>query len=594
MLARLAGLTLVTQLWWLMAYSVGGAFGLPILQVTETVRETSGTTSAVEVFRGLGYWFFYGGDNQGPWLDGVAPQFTQSLVLLAASFAAPLACVALGWWSRFRERAFFVGLVVGGLLLSTVAFGTTDRSFVGTIFESMSRHSGLVLSLRNTQRAAALTALGLAGLAAAGIAALRARHLDWGRVGAAVVVAGALLTFSSPWGSALIASRYDRPEAIPQAWVDTARYLDRVGGRAMLAPGEDFASYRWGHTLDPVLAGLTRTDLVWRELLPMGGESGADLVGAFDQGIQEGSFDPRAIVPVARALGVSHIVVANDLELERYRLPRPEAVMAAFLDPASGLTLEKAFGPGYQNLNPGAPIVDEIIQRTRTHDAATPLPQVAVFSVPGVSDAPVTATPKGAGDGGARRRRGRARRRGVGPARPRARAAAHGRRARHLAGRPPRRARRRRPPHRHRHEPQAGPALHVAARELRRDRGRRRHARVGPRHRRARLRLHPGHRSVAVDRRAARRGVHRRLGVRQRHQPPPRGPSHQRVRRRPAHVVALRLPALSSAEVRQHRHAVDRPGPEGVGRPRRRGPADQPARARSRSPRSTSSSTAPA
>ena len=395
-LARLAGLTLVTQLWWLMAYSVGGAFGLPILQVTETVRETSGTTSAVEVFRGLGYWFFYGGDNQGPWLDGVAPQFTQSLALLAVSFAAPLACVALGWWSRFRERAFFVGLVVGGLLLSTIAFGTTDRSFVGTIFESMSRHSGLVLSLRNTQRAAALTALGLAGLAAAGITALRARHLDWGRVAAAVVVAGALLTFSSPWSSALIASRYDRPETIPQAWVDTAHYLDRVGGRAMLAPGEDFASYRWGHTLDPVLAGLTHSDLVWRELLPMGGEAGADLVGAFDQGIQEGWFDPRTIVPVARALGVSHIVVANDLELERYRLPRPEAVMAAFLDPASGLTLEKAFGPGYQNLNPGEPIVDEIIQRTRTHDPATPLPQVAVFSVPGVSDAPVTATPKGA------------------------------------------------------------------------------------------------------------------------------------------------------------------------------------------------------
>ncbi|MFM8305081.1 MAG: alpha-(1-_3)-arabinofuranosyltransferase family protein [Actinomycetota bacterium] len=395
-LARLIGLTVATQLWWLMAYSVGGAFGLPILQVTETVRETSATTSAAEIFRGLGYWFFYGGDNQGPWLEGIAPAFTQTLALLAVSFVAPFACVVLGWWSRFRERAFFFGLVVSGLLLSTIAFGSTDRSLVGSAFESLSRHSGLVLSLRNTQRATALTILGLAGLAAAGIAALGRRQVRWARSAAAVVVVAALCTFAGPWSTALVADRYARPETVPRAWVDTARYLDRVGGRALLSPGEDFASYRWGHTLDPVLAGLTRSDLMWRELLPMGGEAGADLLGAFDEGLQEGWFDPRAIVPVARALGVRHIVVANDLEVERYRIPRPETVMAAYLDPASGLTLERAFGPGYENQRPGPAIVDDIVQRTRVHVPTRPMPQVAVFSVPGVTDSPVTATVKGA------------------------------------------------------------------------------------------------------------------------------------------------------------------------------------------------------
>jgi len=52
-------LTVVCQLWWLAAYSVGGKYGLPILAVTENVRATSGTTSAAEIVRGLGYWFFY-------------------------------------------------------------------------------------------------------------------------------------------------------------------------------------------------------------------------------------------------------------------------------------------------------------------------------------------------------------------------------------------------------------------------------------------------------------------------------------------------------------------------------------------------------
>ena len=392
-IARLAGLTLAAQLWWLMAYRIGGAYGLPILQVTETVHQTSTTTSAVEVFRGLGYWFFYGGDNRGPWLEGFAPPFTQTLALLAVSFVAPLACLALGGWTRVRERGFFVALVVVGLLLSTIAFATSDRSVVGTAFESLSRRSDLVLSLRNTQRAAALLAFGLAGLGASGLAALRGRDLRLARTAAAVVAGAAILTFVAPWSTGLLPDRYQRPEAVPQAWIDTADYLDRVDGRALIVPGIDFGAYRWGHTLDPVLAGLTRTALIWREQLPTGGAPGADLVGALDQAIQGGWFDPRSLVPVARALGLTHIVVANDLEVERYEIVRPESVMAALLDPDAGVVLEREFGPGYVNRNPGVPIVDETALRT---GAPRPLPEVAVFSVPGASADPVTVYAKGA------------------------------------------------------------------------------------------------------------------------------------------------------------------------------------------------------
>jgi arabinofuranan 3-O-arabinosyltransferase len=393
-LLRMAGLTLLTQLWWLMALSVGGKYGLPILQVTETVRETSSATSAVEVFRGLGYWFFYGSDNQGPFLRGLATDYTQSLALIAVSFVVPVACVLGGWWSRFRERAFFVGLAVAGLLMSTIAFGAPDRSPVGSVFESMSRHSGLVLSLRNTQRAAALVVLGLAGLGTAGLTTLLRKHTRAGLAAGVLVLAAALLTFSSPWSAALIAPRYERPEAIPQPWIDAAHYLDRVGGRAMLVPGIDFATYRWGNTLDPVLSGLSDTQLIWREVLPMGGGPGADLVAAFDESIQEGWFDPRTVVPVARALGVSHIVVANDLEIERYRIPRPQVVMDHLLDPAAGLELVATFGSDYVNQNPGQPIVDETELRAQ-YASATPLPEVAIFKVPGVSTEPVTASAPG-------------------------------------------------------------------------------------------------------------------------------------------------------------------------------------------------------
>jgi arabinofuranan 3-O-arabinosyltransferase len=394
-LARLAALTFVTQLWWLVAYQVGGAYGLPVLQMTETVALTSVTTTAIEVLRGLGYWFFYGEDNLAPWLDGLAPAFAESLLLVVVSFVVPLGCLLLGWWSRFRERVYFLGLVVVGMVMSTIAFGAPGRSPVGTVFEALSRDSALVLSLRNTQRAAALVVLGLAGLAAAGTQALGSRRPALGRVAATVVVAAVLGTFLVPWSTALHADRYERPEDVPRAWLQTARYLDRVGGRAMLTPGQDFAAYRWGYTLDPVLTALTDTSVVWRELLPMGGAAGTELVSAYDGSLQEGRFDPRSIVPVARSLGVSHIVVANDLDVERYRLPRPTVVMRAFLDPAAGLRLVRTFGPGYVNRNPGVPVLDETNLRA-IDSRRTRLPRIAVFEVPGVGPEPVTAYATGA------------------------------------------------------------------------------------------------------------------------------------------------------------------------------------------------------
>jgi len=392
---RIGLLTLVTQLWWIVAYRVGGTFGLPVLEVTETVRETSSSASAVEGLRGLGYWFFYGGDNQGPWLAGLAPAFTRNVTVVVVSFAGPLVALALGWWSRFRERVFFAGLVLVGVLMSSVAFGGTDRSVVGRAFESASRSSGLVLSLRNSQRAIALTVLGLAGLAAAGVAALVRRSPRLGTATGAVVVALAAATFVAPWSTALIADRYSRPEQVPAAWRDAGRFLDRHPGRALLLPGSDFASYRWGHTLDPVLVGLTRSEATWREVLPMGGIAGSDLLAAFDRSLQAGTIDPTTIKPVAQALGVRWIVVANDLEIDRYRIQRPEAVMAALSDQAAGLELVRSFNPGYLTPANPAPVTDEKAVRTARTLPAT-LPQVAVFRVPDSHPAPVGAQASGA------------------------------------------------------------------------------------------------------------------------------------------------------------------------------------------------------
>ena len=379
LLAKLGGLTFVTQLWWLVAYAVGGGYGLPILSVTENVRTTSGTTSAMEVLRGLGYWFFYGRDKLGPWLDGIAPPYI-GLGLLAFTLTLPLVVLVLGGLARWTARAYFGALVVVGSAISIGAFPEPGSPF-GSLFESLSRNSDLVLSLRNTQRAAPLVILGLAGFVAAGGAALQRRHT---RVGAAVLVAVAVLVagaLPAQWRAGLIAERFHREEVAP-AWTDAAAHLDGGGrGRVLELPGIDFASYRWGHTLDPVLTGLTDRDVLFRELVPAGGAAGASLLAAFDSALQEYTLEASAIAPVARLFGVEDIVIRGDLEYERYRTVRPEVAWALATSREASLEKPSVFGTEYRNdADASRPMIDEIELGLPT-DVATP-PQVAVLSVP--------------------------------------------------------------------------------------------------------------------------------------------------------------------------------------------------------------------
>jgi hypothetical protein len=399
-LFRTGALTLACQLWWMVAYVVGGRYGLPILAVTENVQTTNATTSATEVLRGLGYWFFYGGDAEGPWLDGLMQPYLASGVLLVITFAVPVVALGLGAAVRWAPRAYFAALVGLGTVLAVGAFPEPARPPLGAAFESLSRRSDLVLSLRNTQRAGTLVALGLAGLAAGGLTALARRNP---RAGAAAALGLALLVglaMPAQWRTGLIAERFHRPGDLPAAWVQAAEHLDRGQGRVLELPGIDFASYRWGHTLDPVSVGLTDRPVMARELVPMGGAAGASLLAALDRSFHEGWFEPQTLAPVARLLGAGDVLVRNDLEYERYRIARPQVLWPLVSDPTAGLGTPAVFGPGYRNrAGPARPMLDEV-ELGIWHAGGDPearVPQVAVLPVPGGGRPILGAVPHGAG-----------------------------------------------------------------------------------------------------------------------------------------------------------------------------------------------------
>ena len=60
-------------LWWIAGLEVEAAYGVNVLKFTETVPSTSATSSPAEVIRGLGYWYFYGGDRLGAWTGAAGP-----------------------------------------------------------------------------------------------------------------------------------------------------------------------------------------------------------------------------------------------------------------------------------------------------------------------------------------------------------------------------------------------------------------------------------------------------------------------------------------------------------------------------------------
>ncbi len=92
----------------------------------------------------------------------------------------------------------------------------------------------------------------------------------------------------------MVGANLQRPEDIPTYWQQAADYLNakNTDTRVLEVPGADFASYRWGNTVDPVTPGLMDRAYVARELFQYGSPQSAALLDALDHRIQEGTIDP--------------------------------------------------------------------------------------------------------------------------------------------------------------------------------------------------------------------------------------------------------------------------------------------------------------
>jgi arabinofuranan 3-O-arabinosyltransferase len=267
---RIALLSIGVSLWWVAGLRTQATYGIPVLDVTETLKQVTDASRPADILRGLGNWFFSGGDRVGPWLDQ-APDYADSRVLAAMTLFVPVAGLVAAAFERWKHRVFLGSLVVVGTIVGVGAWPYDEPSVVGEVFKSFAGRSAAGAALRNTPRVGPIIVVGLAGLIAAGIAALsRRRALQL--VSAATVVVVVALAFLPVWRHGYFSERIERDEDIPEYWHEVAAALDEgdEGTRALELPGALFAAYRWGNTVDPVTPGLTDRDWVARELMPFG------------------------------------------------------------------------------------------------------------------------------------------------------------------------------------------------------------------------------------------------------------------------------------------------------------------------------------
>jgi arabinofuranan 3-O-arabinosyltransferase len=357
---RIAILSFLVSIWWLVALLIDSHWGINILKFTETVPAVASTSTASETIRGLGYWFYYGTNAQGPWATS-SVGYQEHIWLIFISFLIPTLSIVAASLLRFIYRGYFIILLTIGLIAAVGTYPFYSPSIWGYLLRYFMLYTTPGFALRSTDRATPLVILSLAVFLGIGAQFLVTRlRPAFSRTVIPLLSILIVLNYPSLFDGQLITPQYEMPSSLPGYYYKAASYLQARGNstRYMVIPGADTATYRWGTTVDPIFPGLTSRPSTERQQLPEGTYPSIDLMDAFDDQFQEDTVDPASIAPVARLMSVGDIVVQSELTYEVYNLPDPRVLWSELKPTPRQLFKPKAFGTPVANLpSPGEHVV---------------------------------------------------------------------------------------------------------------------------------------------------------------------------------------------------------------------------------------------
>jgi arabinofuranan 3-O-arabinosyltransferase len=352
-------LTALVSLWWAVGLQVEAAYGVNVLKYTETVPATSGASLASEIIRGLGYWYFYGSDRAGPWTQS-SVAYTQNLWLIGASFAVPALAFVAAAFSRWRYRSYFILVTVVGMILAVGPNPYSDPSTIGSVIKAVMVDTTAGLAFRSTDRASPLIILSLALFLGAGVSAVVSRVRKTGLLIGGIAL-GAIFAAATPlWTGAILADGFTQPAAPPLYVRQAAAALNAThpGTRVYALPGNNFAAYRWGDTIDTVYPGLLTRPFVTHEQQIMGSVATSDLLQAVDTPLQDGTMDWNTLAPMSSLMSAGDDLVQYDQAYERYDTPNPQQMALDLATTPAGLSDPVSYGTPRPNV-PLIPHFDE-------------------------------------------------------------------------------------------------------------------------------------------------------------------------------------------------------------------------------------------
>ena len=379
-LIRVGILSVLASLWWIVPLLVHVRYGIDFLQFTEQPATIWGTNSSTEALRLMGYWTSYIGVGFGvlrPFFsDGATMLFNPWVV--GASVLLP--GLALAGFVAARNRGygpFLLALVVVGAVIEVAGFpdGTPLRGAMDWVYH----HVFVLRFMRTTNKAAPLVAVGLAGLLGLGaeqaltrlrsVRAITARRLAIAAAGVALATLVALAALPLLRGGALDTQLSWK--RIPAPWVAAGRGLDRdlpKDARAMVLPGQIFAYYNWGGTLDAILPRLTSRPVAVRYETPYSDLHAVDLMTTVDDLVQQRRLVSGELTPLLQLMGVRSVVTGTDDDTSRSGAMAPAAAAGALAGQGLGAPARSYGTPVAHSPAPGDIGADVRLPEVRRYD----------------------------------------------------------------------------------------------------------------------------------------------------------------------------------------------------------------------------------
>jgi arabinofuranan 3-O-arabinosyltransferase len=349
--AAWTGLAVLASVWWLGPLLYLGSYAPPFLDFIESADNTAGATGWLSSLRGTSHWvaFFPEGGRVG-WVGGYQLASSEWLlvptVLVAAGGLAGL--LLRGLWQR---RALAVALLVGLAVLTAGSGGWAGSVFSEAWLQALDTS---LSPLRNIHKIDPVVRLPLSlGLGA--LVTLAPRRLPrqrwmgrWGSPGGRrkatlVLMSGLICAALVP---ALTGSlRTDGGFSdISGSWRDAVAFLDeqREPVRVMVLPGAGFAVQTWGRTVDEPIQVLDPPAWMSRAQATVAPAGTLRVLADVESAVSEGRPQPR-LAEALRRLGVTHIVVRNDLDPTETDAPSRDLVEAT-LEGLPGAERVASFG----------------------------------------------------------------------------------------------------------------------------------------------------------------------------------------------------------------------------------------------------------